>query len=142
MTKYHKLGGLKQQKFNLSQLWTPEAQNQGVGRATSFLQALGRICSLQLPAGGGSWPSLTKSWPVSLPGHFFAHFSAFPFPVSSKDTCHQVLGPPKKSRMISSLLLCCSVTKSYPTLCNSMNCSTPGFPVLRCLPKFAQTHIH
>ena len=24
---------------------------------------------------------------------------------------------------------CCSVTKSYPTLCNPMDCSTPGFPV-------------
>ena len=35
---------------------------------------------------------------------------------------------------------CCSVTKLYPTLCDSMSCSTPGFPVLHCLPKFAQTH--
>ena len=24
---------------------------------------------------------------------------------------------------------CCSVTKSCPTLCDPMNCSTPGFPV-------------
>ena len=23
-----------------------------------------------------------------------------------------------------------------------MNCSTPGFPVLHCLPKFAQIHVH
>ena len=23
-----------------------------------------------------------------------------------------------------------------------MNCSTPGFPVLHCLPEFAQTHVH
>ena len=23
-----------------------------------------------------------------------------------------------------------------------MDCSTPGFPVLRHLPKFAQTHVH
>ena len=27
-----------------------------------------------------------------------------------------------------------------PTLCNPMDCSTPGFPA--CLPKFAQTHVH
>ena len=27
-------------------------------------------------------------------------------------------------------------------LCNSMNCSTPDFPVLEYLPKFAQTHVH
>ena len=36
----------------------------------------------------------------------------------------------------------CSVTKSCPTLCNPINCSTPGFPVLCYLPEFAQTHVH
>ena len=30
---------------------------------------------------------------------------------------------------------CCSVTKLCPTLCNSINCSTPGFPVLHYLPE-------
>ena len=28
------------------------------------------------------------------------------------------------------------------TLCNPMNCSIPGFPVLHCLPESAQTHVH
>ena len=28
------------------------------------------------------------------------------------------------------------------TLCNPVNCSTPGFPVIHCLPEFAQTHVH
>ena len=37
---------------------------------------------------------------------------------------------------------CCSVSKSSPTLCNPMDCSTPGFPVLHYLPEFAQTHVH
>ena len=36
----------------------------------------------------------------------------------------------------------CSVTKSCPTLCNPIHCSTPGFPVLCYLPEFAQTHVH
>ena len=27
-------------------------------------------------------------------------------------------------------------------LCNPMDCSTPGFPVLHHLPKLAQTHVH
>ena len=36
----------------------------------------------------------------------------------------------------------CSVVKSHPTLCNPMDCSTPGFPVLHYLPEFAQTHVH
>ena len=35
-----------------------------------------------------------------------------------------------------------SVTKSCTTLCNSMDCSMPGFPVLHHLLEFAQTHVH
>ena len=31
---------------------------------------------------------------------------------------------------------------SYVWLCNPMNCSTPGFPVLHYLPEFAQTRVH
>ena len=34
---------------------------------------------------------------------------------------------------------CCAVA---PTLCNPMDCSTPGFPVLHHLPELAQTHVH
>ena len=37
---------------------------------------------------------------------------------------------------------CCSVTKSYLTLCDPVDCSTPGFPVPHCLPELAQTHVH
>ena len=29
-----------------------------------------------------------------------------------------------------------------PTLCNPMDCSTPGFPVFRHLSELAQTHVH
>ena len=35
-----------------------------------------------------------------------------------------------------------SVAQSCPTLCDPMNCSTPGLPVHHQLPKFTQTHIH
>ena len=35
----------------------------------------------------------------------------------------------------------CSVAKSCLTLCNPMDCSTPGFSVLQCLSEFSQTHI-
>ena len=38
--------------------------------------------------------------------------------------------------------VCCSATKSCPTLWNAMNCSMPGFPAFHCLPEFAQTHVH
>ena len=33
----------------------------------------------------------------------------------------------------------CSAAQSCPTLCDPMDCSTPGFPVLHYLPKVAQT---
>ena len=35
-----------------------------------------------------------------------------------------------------------SVVQSYPTLCNPMNHSTPGFPVLHQVPESTQTHVH
>lgn len=37
ITNYHKPGGLKQQRFLLSQFWRREIWNQGVGRAGSSL---------------------------------------------------------------------------------------------------------
>ena len=35
-----------------------------------------------------------------------------------------------------------SVAQSCPTLCDPMDCSTPGLPVHHQLPEFTQTHIH
>ena len=35
-----------------------------------------------------------------------------------------------------------SVTKLNLTLCDPMDCSTPGFPVHHQLPEFTQTHVH
>ena len=36
----------------------------------------------------------------------------------------------------------CSVAQLCPTLCDPMDCSMPGFPVLHHLPKLAHTHVH
>ena len=35
-----------------------------------------------------------------------------------------------------------SVAQSCPTLCDPMNCRTPGLPVHHHLPEFTQTHVH
>ena len=35
-----------------------------------------------------------------------------------------------------------SVAQSCTTLCDPMNCSTPGLPVHHQLPEFTQTHVH
>ena len=49
-------------------------------------------------------------------------------------------------RSVSSLwrmdCYCCSVAKLCLTLCNPMDCSRPGLPVLHYLLEFAQTHVH
>ena len=38
---------------------------------------------------------------------------------------------------------CChSVTRSCPALCDLLDCSMPGFPVLHYFPEFAQIHVH
>ena len=44
--------------------------------------------------------------------------------------------------IFKSVFCCFSVTKLCLTLCNPVNCSTPGFLVLHYLPEFAQTHVH
>ena len=67
-------------------------------------------------------------------------FSAINFPFS---TALAESYRHKHSSFISHSVQCCWwVTKSCPTLCNPMNCSTPGFPVLHYLLEFAQTHVH
>ena len=35
-----------------------------------------------------------------------------------------------------------SVAQSCPTLCDPMDCSTPGFPIHHQLPELTQTHVH
>ena len=37
---------------------------------------------------------------------------------------------------------CCLVAQSCPTLCDPMDCSTPGFPGHHQLPELAQTNVH
>ena len=49
---------------------------------------------------------------------------------------------PKTSMQTCKEYLLCWVAKLCLTLCNPMDCSTPGFPILHYLPEFAETHIH
>ena len=48
------------------------------------------------------------------------------------------------SRLINwGLSVCyCSVAKSCPTLCNPVDCSSPGSSRLHCFLEFAQIHVH
>ena len=51
-----------------------------------------------------------------------------------------------RSKNIFNALYICSqfssLAQSCPTLCNPMDCSTPGLPVHHQLPEFTQTHVH
>ena len=38
--------------------------------------------------------------------------------------------------------ICCAITQSCPTLCTFTDCDMSGFPVLHCLLRFAQIHVH
>ena len=44
--------------------------------------------------------------------------------------------------MVISSVQFSSVIQSCPTLCDPVNCSTPGLPVHHQLPEFTQTHVH
>ena len=60
--------------------------------------------------------------------------------------CRQILYHLEKSMATHCIILTSvqfsSVTQSCPTLCDSMDCSTPSLPVLHQHPELAQTHIH
>ena len=45
-------------------------------------------------------------------------------------------------RGFNSWLCCCSIVQWCLPLCDPMDCSTPGCPVLHHLWEFAQTHVH
>ena len=57
--------------------------------------------------------------------------------------------PGKHKRQFSTVIknmdldsYCCSVTQWCQTLCDPMDCSTPGLPVPHHIPKCAQVHVH
>ena len=59
-------------------------------------------------------------------------FNSFPYP--------KKLRPPQC--LLSCLTYMLVVVQLCQSLCNPMNYSTPGFPVLHHFPEFAQTHVH
>ena len=56
--------------------------------------------------------------------------------------CRWILYPLNHQGSQINLPVVIVVTKSCPTLCDPMDCSIPGFPVLHHLPELAQIHVH
>ena len=79
------------------------------------------------------------------------YWSGFPFP-SPGDLPDQGIKPRSPALQAGSLLPeppekseypeCCLAALLCPTLCDPMDCSTPGFPVFHHLLELAQTHVH
>ena len=65
------------------------------------------------------------------------HWTAREFPIL-EILCNKI-----KVIKIWQYICCCSVVQSYPTFCDPIDYSMPGFPVLHCLTiLWAQTHVH
>ena len=77
---------------------------------------------------------------------FFTAQLSHPYMTTGKTIGWQNLSERIESFHLLSLrlvqLCCYSVAQSCPTLCDPIDCSPPGFPVLHHLPELAQTHIH
>ena len=54
----------------------------------------------------------------------------------------RIVWSPKGHVRFKAIFSCCSVNKSRPALCDPVDCSIPGFPVLHHLLEFAQTQVH
>ena len=62
--------------------------------------------------------------------------------LSSRPGCHKTLSSVPCAIQWVLVNCCSSVAQSCLTLCDSMNCSMPDFPVLNHLLEFAKTHVH
>ena len=92
-------------------------------------------------------PSASESAACFLRPHLVCYFSragAFPVSQMSKSAQKTELVCTESSWFVTSLKASCcsSVAKSCPTLCDPMDCSTPGSPVLHHLLEFAQIQVH
>ena len=89
------------------------------------------------------WPSAKGMPQWTLSSHLNEiHKSWFHvwFPLKKASVIPQIKNP-KVPNLFSSVQFS-SVSQSCPTLCDTMNCSTPGLPVHRQLLEFTQTHVH
>ena len=61
-----------------------------------------------------------------------------------RDTCPANKMPPGWSqvRLLGCWIPFSSVAQSCPTLCDPIDCGTPGLPVHHQIPELAQTHVH
>ena len=93
----------------------------------------------------------TVAWQASLSTGFSRqeycpHPGVFPTQETKPHLLHllhwQEGSLPLAPRAFHTCRCCCSFTKSCPTLCDRIKCSSPGFHVLYYLLEFAQIRVH
>ena len=96
----------------------------------------GNIRDMGSILGSGTYPGVGHGKPSST--------FAWTMPIDSGSWWPTVHYVAKESHMASVQFSVqfSSVAQSCPTLCNPMDCSTPGIPVHYQLPEFTQTHVH
>ena len=109
-------------------------------------QGLWTCCILHLTL---PWPHIwvllqMPTFPLPVPASFHQHLcislseKLFPTSQARLDSLSSYFIRMSQCRIIQFS----SVAQSCPTLCDPMDCSTPGLPVLHHLPEFTQTHVH
>ena len=103
----------------------------------SCLNPVQNVDNFIIAGNGCSWVQLTRIHQLSV-GHRFNISSVFSLcsDLSCVCTTQWPIRDLRGSQLVS------SVAQSCPTLCDPMDCSTPGFPVHLLLLQFAQTHVH
>ena len=108
----------------------------------------GACCQLSTPESGGSLIYWVKKIKVMrIPKITLSIITKDIHSLSkSKPGPMMSLQANEKSLRMSSLSTCdkwfSSIAQSCPTLCNPMDCSTPGLPLHHQIPEFIQTHVH
>ena len=139
------------QPTRLPRPWDSPGKNTGVG-CRFLLQCMKVKSESEVTQ---SCPTLSDPMDFSLPDSSIHvgfskqdYWSGVPLP-----SLMNILDPIKKKNVITkkqihqhyrykiNMQMVCSVAQSCPTLCNPMNGSTPGFPVLHYLPEFVQTRL-
>ena len=94
-----------------------------------------RLCKALVPGVG---PFVSA---LDFPIHHLAGFSTSGLVSLYPPSCSQ-FSLSKRYTWAGGCYCCSAAPQSCPTLCNPVDCSTPGFPVPHHLPKFAQVHVH
>ena len=96
---------------------------------------LGRV----LPSGRGEFIGKEEAQgnPHEGPGTVFAPTHVVATCISAHVS---LLNSGSEFTLYNACSCCCLVAQLHLTLCEPVDCSTPGFPILHHLPEFAQTH--